>query len=77
MRVSILGDHHDTLRTLRCFSKLGGHAGTVWNDHVQDVDALVGGWRLQPLAFMLCSSSPAPSTTMRAASGANGDTSTS
>jgi D-3-phosphoglycerate dehydrogenase / 2-oxoglutarate reductase len=40
MKIAILDDYHDTLRTLRCFSKLAGHEVTVWNDHVQDVDAL-------------------------------------
>jgi D-3-phosphoglycerate dehydrogenase len=40
MKIAILDDYHDTLRTLRCFSKLDGHEVTVWNDHVQDVDAL-------------------------------------
>jgi len=40
MKISILDDYHDTLRTLRCFSKLAGHEVTIWNDHVQDVDAL-------------------------------------
>src|SRR6267154_1682527 len=40
MKISILDDYHDTLRTLRCFGKLGGHDVTIWNDHVQDVDAL-------------------------------------
>jgi D-3-phosphoglycerate dehydrogenase / 2-oxoglutarate reductase len=40
MKISILDDYHDTLRTLRCFNKLAGHDVTVWNDHVQDVDAL-------------------------------------
>jgi D-3-phosphoglycerate dehydrogenase len=40
MKVSILDDYHDTLRTLRCFSKLAGHAVTVWTDHVQDSDCL-------------------------------------
>src|SRR3954471_15115772 len=40
MKISILDDYHDTLRTLNCFSKLNGHDVTVWNDHVQDVDAL-------------------------------------
>lgn len=42
MKVSILDDYHDTLRTLACFQKLAGHEVTVWNDHVQDVDALAG-----------------------------------
>src|SRR5258705_12030581 len=40
MKVSILDDYHDTLRTLRAFKKLDGHEVTVWNDHVQDNDAL-------------------------------------
>jgi D-3-phosphoglycerate dehydrogenase len=40
MKVSILDDHFDTLRTLPCFARLEGHDVTVWNDHVQDVDAL-------------------------------------
>ena len=40
MKVSILDDYHDTLRTLACFRKLQGHDVKIWNDHVQDVDAL-------------------------------------
>jgi D-3-phosphoglycerate dehydrogenase / 2-oxoglutarate reductase len=40
LRISILDDYGDTLRTLPCFSKLDGHDVTIWNDHVQDVDAL-------------------------------------
>jgi D-3-phosphoglycerate dehydrogenase len=40
MKVTILDDYHDTLRTLACFKKLAGHEVTVWNDHVQDLDAL-------------------------------------
>jgi D-3-phosphoglycerate dehydrogenase / 2-oxoglutarate reductase len=40
MKVSILDDYHDTLRTLDCFARLDGHDVEVWTDHVQDVDAL-------------------------------------
>jgi D-3-phosphoglycerate dehydrogenase len=40
MKISILDDYFDTLRTLDCFSKLAGHEVEIWNDHVQDVDAL-------------------------------------
>ncbi len=40
MKVTILDDYFDTLRTLPCFRKLDGHDVTIWNDHVQDVDAL-------------------------------------
>ena len=40
MRVAILDDYFDTLRTLDCFARLDGHDVTVWTDHVQDVDLL-------------------------------------
>ena len=40
MKISILDDYFDTLRTLSCFQKLKGHDVVIWNDHVQDTDAL-------------------------------------
>jgi D-3-phosphoglycerate dehydrogenase len=40
MKIAILDDYFDTLRTLSCFHKLDSHEVTVWNDHVQDSDAL-------------------------------------
>jgi len=40
MKISILDDYHDTLRTLPCFSKLQGHDVSIWTDHVDDVDIL-------------------------------------
>jgi D-3-phosphoglycerate dehydrogenase / 2-oxoglutarate reductase len=40
MKISILDDYFDTLRTLASFQKLKGHEVTVWNDYVQDTDAL-------------------------------------
>src|SRR5690242_1235550 len=40
MKIAILDDYHDTLRTLPCFEKLKGYEVTVWTDHVQDVDTL-------------------------------------
>jgi D-3-phosphoglycerate dehydrogenase / 2-oxoglutarate reductase len=40
MNVAILDDYFNTLRTLPSFQKLDGHAITIWNDHVQDTDAL-------------------------------------
>jgi D-3-phosphoglycerate dehydrogenase len=40
MKITILDDYHDTIRTLDCFKMLAGHDVTIWNDHVQDVDAL-------------------------------------
>ena len=41
MKVAILDDYFDTLRTLACFEKLGAHDVTVWTDHVDDTDELV------------------------------------
>jgi D-3-phosphoglycerate dehydrogenase len=40
MNITILDDYFDTLRTLPCFRKLAGHHVEIWNDHVEDVDAL-------------------------------------
>ena len=40
MKISILDDYFDTLRTLACFHKLDGHEVTVWNDHTQNIDTL-------------------------------------
>jgi D-3-phosphoglycerate dehydrogenase len=40
VQISILDDYFDTLRALQCFGKLKGNDVTIWNDHVQDVDAL-------------------------------------
>ena len=40
MKVTILDDYFDTLRTLACFSKLERHEVEIWNDHVQEIEAL-------------------------------------
>ena len=40
MKVTVLDDYFDTVRTLDCFARLGGNDVTIWNDHVQDVDKL-------------------------------------
>jgi D-3-phosphoglycerate dehydrogenase / 2-oxoglutarate reductase len=40
VKVTILDDYFDTLRTLPCFEKLAGHDVMVWNDHLQDLDPL-------------------------------------
>lgn len=45
MKISILDDYFDTLRTLACFRKLDGHEVEIWNDHVDDVNVLAS--RLQ------------------------------
>jgi D-3-phosphoglycerate dehydrogenase len=40
MKVHILDDWFDTLRTLPSYRKLSGHEVTIWNDHVEDADLL-------------------------------------
>ncbi len=40
MRIAILDDYFDTLRTLSCFRILEGHDVRVWNDHVDEINAL-------------------------------------
>ncbi|MEP2707632.1 MAG: D-2-hydroxyacid dehydrogenase family protein [Roseibium sp.] len=45
MKIHILDDWFDTLRSLPCFEKLKDHDVTVWTDHVEDVEALAN--RLQ------------------------------
>src|SRR5262249_29315590 len=45
MKITILDDYFDTLRTLPCFAKLAGHDVTIWNDHTQEVDTLAGRLR--------------------------------
>jgi len=40
VRITILDDYFDTLRTLSCFRKLDGHQVDIWTDHVQKTDAL-------------------------------------
>jgi len=45
VKVAVLDDYFDTVRTLACFAKLAGHQVTVWNDHVQDTEALAARLR--------------------------------
>lgn len=42
LRVSILDDYQDVVRTLDCYSMLQGHDVTIWHDAVADVDILAG-----------------------------------
>ncbi len=40
MKIAVLDDYQDTVRTLACFGKLAGHDVTIWNDHTVVTDAL-------------------------------------
>ncbi|MGC8517940.1 MAG: D-2-hydroxyacid dehydrogenase family protein [Steroidobacteraceae bacterium] len=41
MKIAILDDYFDTLRTLPCFMRLAGQEVRIWNDHLDDEDELV------------------------------------
>jgi len=41
MKISILDDYFDTVRTLPCFAKVAPYQVEVWNDHIDAVDGLV------------------------------------
>jgi D-3-phosphoglycerate dehydrogenase len=40
MKITILDDYQNIVRSLESFKKLAGHDVTVWNDHTKDVDVL-------------------------------------
>ena len=40
MKITVLDDYFDTIRTLPSFKKLQHHDVKIWTDHVQDVDRL-------------------------------------
>ena len=40
MKITILDDYQDILRTLDCFKKLEGHEVKIWNYHTQETEAL-------------------------------------
>jgi D-3-phosphoglycerate dehydrogenase len=40
MKISILDDYQDAVRTLKCFPRLAGHDVTIWNDHTKDTETL-------------------------------------
>ena len=40
MKITILDDWQDTIRTLPAFKKVAAHDVTIWKDHTKDVDAL-------------------------------------
>jgi D-3-phosphoglycerate dehydrogenase len=40
MKITVLDDYQDTIRTLACFPRIAGHEVTIWNDHTKDVDTL-------------------------------------
>jgi D-3-phosphoglycerate dehydrogenase len=45
VKITILDDYADTVRTLACFDKLAAHDVMVWNDHLQETDPLAARLR--------------------------------
>lgn len=52
MKIAILDDYQDTIRTLRCFDKVRLHDVTIWRDHTKDVDTLAS--RLKDTEVLVC-----------------------
>ena len=61
MRVTILDDYFDTLRTLDCFATLADHEVTVWNDHTDDPDELVRRLEATEALVLIRERTPIPS----------------
>ena len=40
MKITVLDDYQNVVRTLNAFKKLEGHDVTIWNDHTKDTDVL-------------------------------------
>jgi D-3-phosphoglycerate dehydrogenase / 2-oxoglutarate reductase len=40
MKITILDDYQNAIRSMACSEKLAGHDVTIWNDHTKDVDIL-------------------------------------
>jgi D-3-phosphoglycerate dehydrogenase len=40
MKITVLDDYFDTVRSLPCFAKLRGHEVEIWNDHLQETERL-------------------------------------
>src|SRR5207253_9280957 len=51
MKVAVLDDYHNTIPSLAAFKKLAAHDVKVWNDHLQDTDAL--GARLKEVEALV------------------------
>ena len=52
MKITILDDYQDTIRTLNAFKKMAGQDVTIWKDHTKDVDTLAA--RLKDTEVLVC-----------------------
>ena len=52
MKIAILDDYQDTIRTLDCFKKVAKQDITIWKDHTKDVDTLAK--RLADTEVLIC-----------------------
>lgn len=60
MKISILDDYQDAVRSLDCYGKLQGHQVTVWNDHTKDVDQLAERLRDTEALVLIRERTPIP-----------------
>lgn len=45
MKIHVLDDYQDTIRTLAAFAKVPGHQVTIWRGHTKEVEVLAGRLR--------------------------------
>jgi len=62
VRIAILDDYFDTLRTLPCFRLLEGHDVKVWTDHVDDIEVLAERLRYTEALVLIRERTPVSGT---------------
>jgi D-3-phosphoglycerate dehydrogenase len=60
MKITILDDWQDTIRTLPAFKKVANHDVTVWKDHTKDVDALADRLKDTEVLVLIRERTPIP-----------------
>ena len=58
MKITILDDYQDTIRTLDCFKKVARHDVTIWKDHTKDVDTLAARLKDAEVVILLRERTP-------------------
>jgi D-3-phosphoglycerate dehydrogenase len=60
MKIAILDDYQNVVRTLACFSRLAGHSVEVWNDHTKEVGKLASRLRGAEALVLIRERTPIP-----------------
>ncbi len=60
MKIAVLDDWQNTIRTLPAFQKVAGHDVTIWNDHTKDVSVLAERLKDAEVVCMIRERTPIP-----------------